>query len=153
MANTFSQIYIQTVSAVNGRLSLITKDFKYDLHKYITGIVTKQNQKLIQINDMSDHLHILIGLRPSMALSDLMRDIKADSSEWVNRKKLARGKFGWQEGFGAFSYGHSQLDTVVRYIQNQEAHHEKKTFQNEYLGLLRKFEVEFKDEYVFEFYD
>jgi len=153
MANTFSQIYIQTVFAVNGRLSLITPDFKEELHRYITGIVTKKNQKLIQINGMSDHLHLLIGLRPSMALSDLVRDIKSDSSEWVNRRKLGRGKFGWQEGFGAFSYGQSQLDTVVRYIQNQEAHHQKRTFQNEYLTLLRKFEVEFKDEYVFEFYD
>jgi putative transposase len=153
MANTFSQIYIQTVFAVNGRLSLITADFKEELHKYITGIVTKKNQKLIQINGMTDHLHVLIGLRPSIALSDLVRDIKSDSSEWVNRKKLARGKFSWQEGFGAFSYGHSQLDTIIRYIQNQEAHHTKRTFRDEYLTLLRKFEVEFKDEYVFEFYD
>jgi putative transposase len=153
MANTFSQIYIQTVFAVSGRLTLITPNFKEELHKYITGLVTKKNQKLIQINSMADHLHILIGLRPAMALSDLVREIKSDSSEWVNRKKLARGKFGWQEGFGAFSYGHSQLDTVVRYIQNQEIHHAKQTFRNEYLTLLRKFEVEFKEDYVFEFYD
>jgi len=112
MANTFSQIYIQTVFAVSGRLALITPQFKEELHKYITGIVRKKNQKLISINGMADHLHILIGLKPAMALSDLVRDIKSDSSEWVNKKKLARGKFGWQEGFGAFSYGHSQLDTI-----------------------------------------
>jgi Transposase and inactivated derivatives len=153
MANTFSQIYIQTVFAVSGRLSLINPNFKEDLHKYITGIIRKKNQKLITINGMSDHLHILIGLRPSMALSDLVRDIKSDSSEWVNRKKLARGKFGWQEGYGAFSYGHSQLDTIIRYIQNQERHHQRRTFRNEYLTLLRKFEIEFKEEYVFEFLD
>src|SRR6266404_9167444 len=109
MANTFSQIYIQTVFAVSGRLSLITSDFKEELHKYITGIVTKQGQKLIRINGMSDHLHILIGLKPAKALADLVRDIKSDSSEWINKKKLARGKFAWQEGYGAFSYGHSQL--------------------------------------------
>ena len=153
MANTFSQIYIQTVFAVSGRLSLITQDFKEELHKYITGIVRKKDQKLISINGMSDHIHILIGLRPAMALAELVRDIKSDSSEWVNRKKLARGKFGWQEGYGAFSYGHSQLDTIIRYIQNQEKHHQRRSFKNEYLTLLRKFEIEFKEKYVFEFMD
>jgi putative transposase len=104
MANTFSQIYIQTVFAVSGRLSLVTSDFKEELHKYITGIVTKQGQKLIRINGMPDHLHILIGLKPAKALADLVRDIKSDSSEWINKNKLARGKFAWQEGYGAFSY-------------------------------------------------
>jgi len=151
MANTFSQIYIQTVFAVSGRLSLITSDFKEELHKYITGIVRKKNQKLISINGMTDHLHVLIGLRPAMALSNLVRDMKSDSSDWVNRKKLARGKFAWQEGFGAFSYGHSQLDTIIRYIQNQEKHHRRRSFKTEYLTLLRKFEIEFKEEYIFEF--
>jgi REP-associated tyrosine transposase len=153
MANTYSQIYIQTVFAVSGRLSLITSDFKEDLHKYTTGIVTKQGQKLIRINGMPDHLHILIGLKPTMALANLVRDMKSDSSEWVNRKKLARGKFGWPEGYGAFSYGHSQLDTIIRYITNQERHHQHRSFRDEYLTLLRKFEIEFKEEYVFEFYD
>src|SRR5215213_5888723 len=151
MANTFSQIYIQTVFAVSGRLSLITKDFKEELHKYISGIVRNKGQKLISINGMSDHLHILIGLRPAIALSNLVRDIKSDSSDWINRKKLARGKFAWQEGYGAFSYGHSQLDTIIRYIQNQEKHHERRSFKHEYLTLLRKFEIEFKEEYVFDF--
>ena len=153
MANTFSQIYIQTVFAVSGRLSLITSDFKEELHKYITEIVTKQGQKLMRINGMPDHLHILIGLKPAMALANLVRDIKSDSSEWINRKKLVRGKFAWQEGYGAFSYGHSQLDTIVRYIMNQEEHHRRRSFRDEYLTLLRKFEIEFKEEYVFEFYD
>ena len=151
MANTFSQIYIQTVFAVSGRLSLITQDFREELHKYITGIVRKKDQKLIAINGMSDHIHILIGLRPAMALAELVRDIKSDSSEWVNKKKLARGKFGWQEGYGAFSYGHSQLDVIIRYIQNQEKHHRRRSFKDEYLTLLRKFEIEFKEKYVFEF--
>jgi REP element-mobilizing transposase RayT len=152
MANTFSQIYIQMVFAVNGRLSLITSDFKEELHKYITGIVRKQGQKLIRINGMPDHLHILIGLKLAMALANLVTDIKSDSSEWVNKKKLARAKFAWQEGYGAFSYGHSQLDTIVRYVMNQEKHHQRRSFRDEYLTLLRKFEIEFKEEYVFEFY-
>src|SRR5258705_3961620 len=151
MANTYSQIYIQTVFAVSGRLSLVRADFKEDLYKYITGIVKNKGQKLISINGMEDHLHILIGLKPAMALADLVRDIKADSSEWVNRKKLARGKFGWQEGYGAFSYGHSQLDMTISYIQNQEKHHRRRSFKNEYLTLLQKFEIEFKEKYVFEF--
>ena len=151
MANTFSQIYIQTVFAVSGRLSLITQDFKEELHKYIAGIVRNKGQKLISINGMADHLHILIGLRPAMALANLVRDIKSDSSDWVNRRRLARGKFAWQEGYGAFSYGHSQLDTIIRYIQNQEKHHKRRSFKDEYLTLLRKFQIEFKEEYVFKF--
>jgi len=151
MANTFSQIYIQTVFAVSGRLSLITQDFKEELHKYIAGIVRNKGQKLISINGMADHLHILIGLRPAMALANLVRDIKSDSSDWVNRRRLARGKFAWQEGYGAFSYGHSQLDTIIRYIQNQEKHHKRRSFKDEYLTLLRQFQIEFKEEYVFKF--
>ena len=151
MANTFSQIYIQTVFAVSGRMSLITSDYKEELHKYITGIVRNKGQKLLQINGMSDHLHVLIGLRPAMAIADLVRDIKSDSSDWINRRRLARGKFAWQEGYGAFSYGHSQLDTIIRYIQNQERHHKRRSFRDEYLTLLKKFEIEFKEEHVFKF--
>ena len=150
MANTFSQIYIQTVFAVNGRLSLIRPEFKEELYKYITGIVRNNGQKLISINGMSDHVHILIGLKPVMPLADLVRDIKADSSDFVNRKKGIRGKFCWQEGYGAFSYGHSQLDTVIRYIQNQEYHHRRRSFK-EYLAWLKKFEIMFEEKYVFEF--
>ena len=151
MANTFSQIYIQTVFAVSGRMSLITKDYKEELYKYITGIVRNKGQKLLQINGMADHLHILIDLRPAMAIAELVRDVKSDSSDWINRKKLARGKFAWQEGYGAFSYGHSQLDMIIRYIQNQERHHQRRSFKDEYLTLLKKFEIEFKEEYVFTF--
>jgi REP element-mobilizing transposase RayT len=151
MANTFSQIYIQTVFAVSGRMSLITPTFKEDLYKYIAGIVRNQDQKLISINGMRDHLHILIGLKPSIALADLVRDIKAESSTYVNKNKWVHGKFSWQEGYGAFSYGHSQLDTIIRYIQNQEKHHSRRSFKNEYLGLLRKFDIAFEDKYVFDF--
>ncbi len=151
MANTFSQIYIQTVFAVENRLSLITPEFKEDLYKYITGIVRNQGQKLISINGMPDHVHILIGLKPAMALADLVREIKADSSNFINRNKWVRGKFSWQEGYGAFSYGHSQLSTIIPYIQNQEKHHSRRSFKDEYLTLLRKFDIAFDDKYVFEF--
>ncbi len=153
MANTFSQIYIQTVFAVSNRMSLITPEFKEDLHKYITGIVRNQRQKLITINGMPDHLHILIGLKPSMALADLVRDIKVESSTYVNKNRWVRGKFSWQEGYGAFSYGHSQLDTIIRYIQNQEKHHRRKSFKEEYLAWLKKYEIPFEEKYVFEFID
>ena len=151
MANTFSQIYVQTVFAVSNRMSLIKPGFKEDLYKYIAGIVRNQKQKLISINGMPDHLHILIGLRPSMALADLVREIKADSTNFINKNKLVHGRFSWQEGYGAFSYGHSQLDTIIRYIQNQEKHHQRRSFRAEYLTLLRKFDIAFDDKYVFEF--
>lgn len=139
MANTFSQIYIQTLFA------------KEDLYKYISGIVTKQGQKLIALNGVEDHVHILIGLRPAMALADLAREIKADSTNFINRERFVHGRFSWQEGYGAFSYGHSQLDTIIRYIQNQEKHHSRRSFRSEYLTLLRKFDIAFEEKYVFEF--
>ena len=147
MTNRFSQIYI----AVGARQSLIKPEFKSDLHKYIAGIVRNQGQKLISINGMPDHVHILIGLKPAMALANLVREIKSDSSNFVNEKKFVRGRFSWQEGYGAFSYGHSQLDAVIRYIQNQEKHHQRSSFRSEYLTLLRKFDIAFEEKYVFKF--
>ena len=151
MANTFSQIYVQTVFAVENRQSLITANFREELYKYIAGIVRNQGQKLIAINGMPDHLHILIGLRPAMPLADLVREIKSDSAAFVNKRKLVHGRFNWQEGYGAFSYGHSQLNTVVHYVQNQEKHHQQHTFRNEYMTLLRKFDIAFDERYVFKF--
>ena len=151
MANTFSQIYIQTVFAIGERQSLIKPEFKEDLYKYITGIVRNQGQKLISINGMPDHVHILIGLKPSMALADLVREIKADSTNFINENKWVHGRFNWQEGYGAFSYGHSQLNTIIRYIQNQETHHARRSFKNEYLTLLRKFDIAFEEKYAFTF--
>jgi putative transposase len=148
MANTYSQIYIQIVFAVQGRQSLIQTDHKEEIQKYITGIIRKQNQKLIAINSMPDHLHALIGLKPSIAFSDLVRDVKSDSSVFINGKKWVRGKFNWQEGFGAFSYGRSQLDSVVKYIENQEQHHSKKTFKED--TLLKRFRIDYDDRYLFE---
>jgi REP element-mobilizing transposase RayT len=151
MANTYSQIYIQVVFAVDGRLSLIRPEFKEELYKYITGIVRNNRQKLIAINGMSDRVHILIGLKPAMALADLVRDIKADSSDFINRKKWIRGRFSWQEGYGAFSYGHSQLNTIIHYIQNQERHHQRRSFKD--LTWLKKFEIPFEEKYIFQFLD
>ena len=151
MANTFSQIYIQAVFAVAVRQCLIKPDFKEELQKYITGIIRKEGQKLIEINCMPDHAHLLIGLKPSIALSDLIRDVKSDSSEFINRKGWIRGKFNWQEGFGAFSYSHSHLDSVISYIRNQEKHHAKRSFRSEYLTLLKKFDIAYDPRYVFEF--
>ncbi len=150
MANTFTQIYIQVVFAVKGRESLIRREWKSELHKYITGIVRNEKHKLIAINSMPDHIHILAGLKPDMALSDLVRDVKANSSRFINEKKWVKGKFQWQEGFGAFSYSHSELDSIVKYIQNQEKHHSKKTFREEHDGMLKAFQIEYNEKYVFE---
>lgn len=150
MANTYTQIYIHVVFAVQGRQNLIPKEHKEELHKYITGIVKNKGQKLIAINSMPDHVHVFIGMKPNIALSDLVRDIKNNSSGFINEKKWIRGKFNWQKGFGAFSYGHSQIDAVVKYILNQEKHHAKKTFREEYIEMLKKFAVEYDEKYLFE---
>lgn len=150
MANTYTQIYIHIVFAVKGRQNLISKNWNEELYKYITGIITNEDQKLIVINGMPDHIHILIGLKPNKALSDLVRDIKANSSRFINEKRWINGKFEWQTGFGAFSYNHSQLTNVINYIQNQEEHHKKKTFKEEYVEFLKAFEIDYKNEYIFD---
>jgi len=131
VANTYTQIYIHIVFAVEGRQNLIEPTHNDELQKYVTGIISSQQQKLIAINNMPDHVHILVGLKANLALSDLVRDIKAGSSGFINRKGWVRGRFGWQEGFGAFSYSRSQLDAVIRYIQQQQKHHARKTFREE----------------------
>lgn len=153
MAGTYSQIYIQIVFAVKNRQSLIHADWEEELYKYITGIVTNKGQKVLAINGIPDHIHILIGMKPTCCLSDLVREIKKASNEFVREKKFTNYKFQWQEGFGAFSYSHSSLDNVIRYIQNQKEHHRKKTFQEEYKEFLELFQIEFKDEYLFEWFD
>ena len=149
MANTYTQIYIHLVFAVNGRQRLIATEFKEELYKYIAGIIRNENQKLIAINGMPDHVHIFIGLRPDMALSNLVREIKSASSNFINSKRWVKGKFSWQEGFGAFSYSDSQVSIVARYIENQEAHHANRSFKDEYLEMLGRFNVEFDSKYVF----
>ena len=150
MANTFTQIYIQVIFAVKGRQNLLRKENKEELQKYITGVIKNKKQSLLRISSVSDHVHILIGLKPDIALSDLVRDIKANSSRFINEKKWIRGRFRWQEGFGAFSYSQSHLDQVIRYIDGQEEHHRKESFREEYLSTLQKFKVEYDSRYVFE---
>jgi REP element-mobilizing transposase RayT len=150
MANTYSQIYIQIVFAVKGRENLIVENNRDELQKYISGIIQNRGQKLLSIFCMPNHTHILIGLKPSISVSDLVRDIKAGSSNFINEKKWVKGKFNWQEGFGAFSYSKSQIDNVINYILNQEEHHKKLSFKEEYLDFLKKFEVEYEEKYLFE---
>src|SRR6266496_2192031 len=149
MANTYSQIYLHVVFAVQGRQNLIRPEFKDELQKYMTGIVTNQGQKLIAINNMPDHFHILIGQKPTIALSDLVGDIKSGSSGFINKRRWIAGRFEWQEGYGAFSCSHSHLTRVIRYIQNQEKHHARKTFRQEYLELLQKYAVLYDERYIF----
>lgn len=150
MANTFTQIYIHIVFAVQGRGCLIPRQHKKEeLCKYTAGIVTNRGQKLITINNEPDHMHAFVGLKPTIAVSDLTRDIKAGSSGFINEKKWVRGRFSWQEGFGAFSHSHSEIDRVVKYIQNQEEHHRKRTFKEEYLKMLEDFAVQYDAQYLF----
>ena len=150
MANTYTQIYVQIVFAVQGRQSLIQRQHNDELQKYMTGIISGQGQKLIAINNMPDHFHILVGQTPNVALSDLVRGIKAGSSGFINDRRWVLGRFSWQEGFGAFSYSHSQLDAVIRYIKNQQEHHRHTTFQEEYLEFLKRFNVPHDERYTFQ---
>ncbi len=149
MTNTYTQIHIQFVFAVKYRNAVIESSWKNDLYKYMAGIVKNNNHKLLSINGMPDHIHILVGLRPSQSISDLLQDMKGSSSKWINSMKLVKGKFEWQEGYGAFSYSKSHLDNVIRYIENQEQHHKKSTFIQEYREFLDKFEVEYDEKYLF----
>jgi putative transposase len=150
MPGTFSQLYIQVVFAVKGRENLIGKSWQDEIHKYIAGIIKAKEQKSIIVNGVADHIHCFIGLRPSMSISDLVRDIKNNSSRFINERSFVKGKFQWQEGYGVFSYSHSHIGQVYQYIQNQEEHHKKKTFKEEYIEFLNAFQIEHKPEYLFE---
>jgi len=151
MANTYTQIYIHVIFAVKGRFNIIRNEWKEELHKYITGIIRTKGQKLIAINGMPDHIHIFLGIKPDISLSDIVRDIKANSTNFINKKRLTLGKFYWQEGFGAFSCSHSHLDKVINYIMNQEKHHKKKSFKEEYLDFLKNYNVDYNEKYLFKF--
>lgn len=148
MANTYTQIHIQAVFAVQDRMSLVSSNWKDELYKYITGIIQSYDHKLLQINGMPDHIHILFGMRPTQSLAELMQLVKQDSSKWVNNKGFVKGKFSWQSGYGAFSYSKKELVPVIRYIQNQEQHHKTESFEREYQLLLKEFEIEFDDRYI-----
>lgn len=153
MAGTFSQIYIQYVFAVRNRENLLQKPWRDELFKYMAGIIKGKNQKPLIINGVADHVHVFVGLKPVMNLSDLVRDIKNNSSNFINEQKLLRQRFSWQEGYAAFSYGHSQIGHVYRYIANQEEHHRRKTFKEEYIEFLQRFEIEYNEKYLFEWLD
>lgn len=150
MANTYSQIYVHVTFSVKGNKPLLSKNWRSEVFKYIAGITTNKKQFPMQINGVEDHIHILLGIRPDVTLSDTVRDIKANSSRFINERGWMNAKFQWQEGFGAFSVGHTQVNMVVNYIRNQEEHHKKTTFKEEYLQLLKENEVDYKDEYVFD---
>jgi len=149
MANTYTQIHLQVIFAVKKQNRANSKEWKDELYKYITGIIQSQDHKLLAINGMPDHLHIFFGMRPIQSLSDLMQDVKQDSSKWINNKNFTKEKFEWQQGFGAFSYSKSQASRVIAYVQNQEVHHRKITFLEEYKSFLEKFEIEYDERYIF----
>lgn len=153
MANTFSQIYLQFVFAVKFRQSLIPKKHKEELHKYFTGLVQNRQAKMLAVNSMPDHIHLFVGFKPSVLISDFVKEIKVEINEFINDNKWVPGNFAWQNGYGVFSYGHSQINHVCKYIFNQEKHHEKKTFKQEYLEMLERFEIDFDEKYLFDFLD
>lgn len=150
MADTYSQLYIQIVFVVQGRQNLISREWKNELYKYISGIISAKGQKSIIVNGMPDHVHVFVGLKPSMRISDLVRDIKNNSSNFINHRHLVRGRFRWQEGYGAFSYSHSHIERVYNYILHQEEHHKKKNFRKEYLDLLESYQVMYDNKYLFD---
>ncbi len=149
MPNTYTQLHIQFVFAVKYRRALIRKEWKNELHKYITGITASNSHKMLQINSMPDHIHILAGMRPMQSISSLVQNIKTETSKWINAKNFCDESFSWQEGYGAFSYCKSHVPDVIRYIQHQEVHHKRQTFLNEYRRLLEVFEIEYDEQYIF----
>lgn len=153
MPNTFSQIYLQFVFAVKHRQSLIPAAHKEELHKYITGLVQNRKAKMLAIHCMPDHAHVFVGFKPTILIADFVKEIKVESNEFINDKKWIATKFSWQEGYGVFSYSHSHIDNVVKYVLNQEQHHRKKTFRQEYVDFLQKFEIPFEERFLFDFFD
>lgn len=150
MANTYTQLYFHIVFAVKGRNNFISEQWKDELYKYISGIIANKDQKLMIVNGMPNHIHLLIGTKPNCNLSDLIRDIKANSSKWINEKKFTNFHFEWQTGFGAFTVSQSGVPKAIEYIKNQEEHHRKKTFKEEYVEFLKAYQIDFKDEYLFD---
>lgn len=150
MANTFSQIYVHIIFSTKGRNKLILTSFRDELFKYITGIIKRKGQVPLAVNGTADHVHIFTGMKPEKAISDLVRDVKHFSTRFINDNKLSQVKFYWQEGYAAFSYSHSQIDAVIKYIINQEKHHKTKSFQEEYRELMEKFNVKYDERYLFD---
>ena len=153
MANTFSQIYLQFVFAVRNRQYLVPKEHKEELHKYFTGLVRNRKAKMLAVHCMPDHTHLFVGFKPNVLISDFVKEIKVETNEFINAKRWIRQKFSWQEGYGVFSYSHSHIDAVIKYIINQEKRHKKITFKQEYLDFLHKFQIPFEEKYLFNFLD
>ena len=153
MANTYSQITIHAVFAVKKREAFITKEWRDELHKYISGIITTKGGKSLAVGGWNDHVHILFGLPVNISISDFMSAVKASSSGWINNNSFIKGKFEWQSGYGAFSFSRSHRDIVINYIMNQEEHHKTKTFKEEYLKMLNDFDVKHEEKYLFEFFE
>lgn len=153
MGNTYHQVYVQIIFAVKGRQSFLKKEFRDDFFKVLASMIQKLGHKSIIVNGVADHVHCLVGLNPDKKISDLVKELKTDSNLFLKDKNWVSGKFAWQNGYGVFSYSRSQLDRVYQYIKNQEEHHRKKSFREEYISFLKKFDVEYKDEYLFEFYE
>jgi len=151
MSNTFSQIYLQFVFAVKGRQNLVPRQHKEELHKYITALVRNRQAKMLAVHCMPDHIHLFVGFKPSVLISDFVKEIKVESNEFITNKRWIRDKFRWQEGYGVFSYSHSHIDRVIEYVLNQEHHHRKTTFRNEYHELLERFQIPFEEKYLFDF--
>ena len=153
MANTYSQINIHCVFAVKGRESMIDKGFRDDLHRYMAGILRNDGAYPLAVGGWRDHVHAFFEMPVTTCVSDQMRMLKATSSKWINDNRVMKGKFNWQDGYGAFSYSRSQRETVIRYIMNQESHHKVKTFREEYLGFLKEYEIPYEEKYLFDFFD
>jgi len=153
MANTYTQCYVHLVFSPKNRDALINKTWKHELEKYITGIIQNRRHKLLAIGSMTDHIHILIGYNVSDLIPDLVEEIKTSTNSWIKEKQLSKFKFDWQRGYGAFTHSRMQIDTVIKYILNQEQHHQRKSFKIEYLDMLTKNGVEYKDEYLFDFFE
>jgi REP element-mobilizing transposase RayT len=150
MSGTFSQIYIQIVFAVKHREAMIDATWEERLYQYITGIIQNKGQKMLAINGISNHIHIFINMKPNCCLSDLVREVKKSSNEFINENKLTKSKFSWQEGYGAFSYNHSQIDIIIKYVMNQKEHHKKQNFRDEYIKFLKDFYIQYDEKYLFD---
>lgn len=150
MDNACTQLYVQFIFAVKGKQNQIHSEWRDELHEYICGIVSKNQQKVLAVGGAVDHIHLFVNMRPNISISDLVRDIKASSSKWINEKQFVEGKFQWQSGFGAFSHDHTELDHLIESVKNQESHHQKQTFKEEYINLLEKFEIDYEHQYLFD---
>lgn len=152
MANTYSQAYFHLVFSPKNRDALIKKTWATELEKYITGIIQNNNHKLLAIGSMPDHIHIFIGYNLNQTIPDLVENIKTSSNAWIQQNKLSGSRFEWQKGYGAFTHSNSQIDAVVKYVLNQEKHHKKKSFRDEYLEILQKNDIGYNDDYLFDFF-